>query len=725
MSLSEVERIKINKLVVDAYAAADTDYNLEVAVKWSLDEDGLPFKFPPEVHSRHAAELVALDYDLTGLIDKHQKAMLPDRINLERLKGRDPLHPDTARLRDIAEHGIRIPLAPDFIEDRNPAEIKDNTYLRAHSAIDKMWYSLYLAGFLLIIPTAVLALVPTAIMLNYSPPGWARKRGKESGRQTSDHSRKNRFGHAVNSKVAKELVKTLYGPIAPVQIESLVLMLIHQAERVGGWHNLVCWKMDLLGAFNLIFFHPSDAGLLAMELSDNLTMISLVGSFGATHTPYAFDVLSRTVCTEINSDPDFCGEGQICCDDFMGACAKWELETDKLLARKHILKIFGPNSINEKKWEDTESHPSGSRRIDFIGWSVDLDTLTLGIARHNVLKVVHGFCIMRTRTHLSAREIQKLASWSTRYSLICRYMRPFASFLYAAGCGYKNLETQIPMTEDLRTIMDLWLMFLVLMELDPKQFTRPFLSFSTPSAPTRHINLDASLTGIGLIISSIPPDAVRLIRDVTLLEEQMFNGRAGQWAYNTNDLRTVAVVGYDLPYELKGDSSYQNAVEFIAIVAASLLATSLGWSGESFIVQGDSTTALSWITKGNFRAGRSTPAAICYMQLLQGSRGFLLAGAEHIAGAVNPSDPLSRGIDPGSIHDPRVVVDLRSNPAIEQLILGMDPSCPLPIREFLRTMWSSNIALLNKLQSISGGWESNPFTHFGQDRFKLPSHAEF
>ena len=53
--------------------------------------------------------------------------------------------------------------------------------------------------------------------------------------------------------------------------------------------------MDLKGAYNLIFFKASDAGLLAMELRNGLTTISMVGTFGWAGTPFAFDAVSRTI----------------------------------------------------------------------------------------------------------------------------------------------------------------------------------------------------------------------------------------------------------------------------------------------------------------------------------------------------------------------------------------------------------------------------------------------
>jgi len=96
----------IEGFVASAYEAANLDYNIEKAVEW-----GNGFSFPPETHSRDADELIALDYDLTELARRRQAALQPGRLNLDRLTGRDPSHPDTRRLRDLAEFGVQIPLA--------------------------------------------------------------------------------------------------------------------------------------------------------------------------------------------------------------------------------------------------------------------------------------------------------------------------------------------------------------------------------------------------------------------------------------------------------------------------------------------------------------------------------------------------------------------------------------------------------------------------------------
>jgi hypothetical protein len=681
----------IGKFIAEAYQAADLDYNIDKAVEW-----GEGFAFPPDAHTRDATELIALGYDLTALVRKRQQELQPDRLNPNRVAERDPAHPDTVRLKDIAEVGIRIPLDEDFLEDRVPPK-HDATYSRAHSAIDKMWYDLYTAGFVLLIPTTIMARVPASTALNYSPPGWARKRGKESGRPTSDHSRRNHWGHALNTKHVKEVVRAMYGDIQPVQIDELMVMILEQVDRLGGWEDLVLWKMDLKGAFNLVFFRPEDAGLLAMELSEGLTMVSLVGSFGHTATPFGFDPVSRAILADVRDRIQ--GDARICCDDLMGCCATWEREGDMDIARDVITSLLGSKSVAEKKSEWTSEVVRG---LDFIGWAVDLDQQRLGIARHNVLKVFYGFCQMRQRTHLSVREVMKLASWSNRYSLVCRWMRPFSSYLYSASSGFHNLETMLEVSDDMRIIMDLWIMFLVLMELEPARFTRPITTFRK-SALSLHVNLDASLTGIGLIMTR-PVDSV--------YDSEYDPSRSG-----LQDHRAVfAVSGYELPYLLGGDSSYQNTVEFIAIVVSLLVVASLGLLNESVLIQGDSTTALSWSSKEQFRVGRSSAAAVCLMQLHQFGGGSSVSAVDHIPGALNPSDPLSRGTSPEDLgYRSSSVLRIEDNPTLVRLIARMNPANPVILHEHLTHLWSSNLQDFEVLFGTTGGWTIEPEVRRGRD----------
>ena len=148
----------LQRLVVEAFEAADKNLNIQSAVAW-----GEGFRFPPEVHIRDTAELEAMDYDLTGLIRRRQALLLPNRLKKENLMGRDSENPDVILLHDLVE-GIRVPVDPDFIEDRTPVPM-DKNYKLAHSAIDKSWYKLYLAGFALLIVTVAMSHVARTVKL--------------------------------------------------------------------------------------------------------------------------------------------------------------------------------------------------------------------------------------------------------------------------------------------------------------------------------------------------------------------------------------------------------------------------------------------------------------------------------------------------------------------------------------------------------------------------------
>jgi len=183
---------QVRAFVEEAYKYTDLDYNIDKAVIW-----GNNFVFPPDVFTRDAADLANLNYDLIALIRSRQLSLMPGRLNHARLEGRDRSHPDTLLLYDLVD-GIRIPLDPDFIEDHWPPK-PDRDYITAHCAVDKMWFELYQSGFALLIPTTVAQRIPLSIRRNYSPVGWKRKRDKAKGRATSDYSRKNRFGKALNT----------------------------------------------------------------------------------------------------------------------------------------------------------------------------------------------------------------------------------------------------------------------------------------------------------------------------------------------------------------------------------------------------------------------------------------------------------------------------------------------------------------------------------------------
>ena len=608
--------------------------NIAAAVKWG---DG--FTFPPQCFTSDLSDLDVCHGDLGTLIKKRQSDMSHRRLNescIQKISTTLPTDdPDLALLKSLVT-GIPVVVDQAFVPDPTPPS-PSPLYVQAACAVNRMWYDLYQKEFVLFFPTAQLkkwhSIRP--FKLSYSRAGWAKKRGAAKGRPTNNHSYDNGRGGLINTKGAKDSLKNTYGDIHPAQLNNIVSMVLAQAD-IHGWDNIILWKMDLMGAYNLLFFEAEDAGLLAMELSDELTMISMVGHFGWVGTPYAFDVVSRLLVKLIRLRIE--GKVDIATDDLMGCCSKAAAQGDMEAASTAIHDIFVADCVNDKKTEL-------NLVIDVIGWNINLINRTVGIAKHNLLKALHGFMIISLGDRLSIRHCMKLASWASRYSTICRYMKPFTFYLYSIYRGMNNLDATKQVTNPIYQIIRLWVMFLTLANLEPHAFSRSILSF-IPRADTLSCNIDASLEGIGILLY-LTSGATR---------------------------KLIAVVGFKTPYALNQDSGFQNSMEFIALVATIFLCVHLGYRDTGIRLESDNTTSISWASKESFKSERASSAACIYIPLMIKS-GLVITETEHISG-INMilSDPLSRGVPPEDLgFDNDVIVDLSRIPIFVKIIEMMNP----------------------------------------------------
>jgi len=125
-------------------------------------------------------------------------------------------------------------------------------------------------------------------------------------------------------------------------------------------------------------------------------------------------------------------------DDIIRAGRVRELSQDLRTTKTLCEGLLGPDTIEPKK---TES----GRSVDVIGWNVDLDLKKIGIARKNMLKTLHGLVEINETKSISLKELQKVASWAARYSMICRQLKPYTRTLFCGIRKYKNppCQTQV------------------------------------------------------------------------------------------------------------------------------------------------------------------------------------------------------------------------------------------------------------------------------------------
>ena len=84
--------------------------------------------------------------------------------------------------------------------------------------------------------------------------------------------------------------------------------------------------MDLKGAYTLLSLRPSDAGLFAMLLTDDLVYCQLAGIFGWAGTPAAFQVVTRAISWEL--DHSLRSRTVMYADDIIGVCFAEDVDAD-------------------------------------------------------------------------------------------------------------------------------------------------------------------------------------------------------------------------------------------------------------------------------------------------------------------------------------------------------------------------------------------------------------
>ena len=524
------------------------------------------------------------------------------------------------------------------------------------------------AGLIFIIPTAEAVQIAG---IHFSQTHWTRKVGKKQGRPIGDASAKEGGGCALNSDRVKELGVQRWGQITHPTATQLAAMALRVSTRLNGREPMVLWKMDLKGAFTLMLIDPNSVQLLAFALTPDaggtdLTMAYITGMFGWTCMPAAFQVVTRAITRAVSSR--ISGECMMYVDDLMGCCGLSELQHDQDQVRWVCNTLLGPDAVEEKKtFQGTI--------LEWIGWSFDAAALTISIGERNFLRTLHGFVSVTETEPVSVREVQRLASWASRYGLVCRALRPFTMDLFSAIRGYTNIETRITLPAAARRAIMLWRCALVTLGCDPLRFARPLHTLAE-KPPSLQIEYDASLTGIGIILSELSA---------------------------TGETQLIGAVKLPIPVDLGGDSGYQNSAEFMAVVVGLACLASLGYSGRGVKLIGDNTSSLAWASTERFRAGNSRPAAVCFMALAV-THDLAISSTEHVAGVRNiVCDSLSRE---GSYSEhgfsPAQCFDLAKHPLVERILLACNPLHDLTDDDAFYALWRSAQHLAAALAPTGG-----------------------
>ena len=680
----------IDELIAEAAEAARNDFGIEAANDWANG-----YTFPPSFVASDIRCLRAAQLDFRSMVERRLKILSKDRLSHASVARLSPDNPELALMTDLVD-GMRVAIPQGFVpnghQPRSPLRI---SYEAVSSAVNKMLGAVIEQRLAFLLPLDMAqAYVPN---LHLCKAHWTTKKGKASGRPLGDLS--NVDGTPLNTDATADAATTYYGPISHPTIEDIAIM-VHQFWKEASardpslrYEDLHLWKMDLKGAYTLLSFRAEYVGLFGMLLTDNLVYFQLAGIFGWSGTPAAFQVVTRAIAWELRSRLQ--SRTIMYVDDIIGIGFEKDIAADLALTRTICTSLLGSGAVADDKTEV-------SRRLDVIGYIIDLDTGRVLISKKNFLPALNGFLSADTTTRINLRTAQRLASWSTRYGKICRVMRPFCSALYRLTWARTDPHALFAMSAEAIVAIQCWRAMLCLVRHRETEFTRSIASFA-PETPTVVAEFDSSLSGAGLI-----------------------------WYSRNGDAEVALGVGAaDLLFlDFGEDSSFQNLSEFLGAILAILGQIALGLGGRSVALRGDSVTALTWAITERPRGERVTKAAMVF-SLLCIAAGVDVKEVTHIAGTENKKcDRLSRrGRAPTmSIIDEAEemgvrdvnVVEIDGDEDIINILMLCDPRRELHSEEEFISFWS---AARNAIDSFLRRHPSSSAVSGSHQKYQVCNHV--
>ena len=643
-----------------AHIASDEYYNVTHAQRWNTT-----FEFPADAIATDEALLDSCSNDFTLMCKTKQEHLAHNRLSLRRiietfgpLGTRIPgmLLSDFHTLCKFATDGITPPVGYDFIPQATNHPPLRKRYETLKHTINFLLFKQWGDGTMALLPTKRAKLIEG---LHFSAQHHADSKGKQEGRVIGDLSGQHDpsytplNGTANSRDLLRTTIEQQWGPIKHPTVTQLVLMVL-TASDIHGWDALILWKKDLKGAFNLLNYNPSSCKLFAFQLSDGVTMIHLAGLFGWIGMPHAFQVLTRSLqalCSSI-----ILGLCYWYVDDLMAVSPISSYFTDSTKVDASVQHLLGQGSIAKAKSQC-------ARQLEFLGWTFDLDTRTITLCDRNLHKMLHALFCFDPTSSVSIALIQRIASLTSRASLLSRHMRPYTHELHQITSGYDQPHIRIKMTVQAQSDIIMWRSFVLVLVAQPSKLSRTMESFR-PQVPQLCFKYDASLWRIAV----------------------------GVHCSITDQLLTFAAV--DLPFEVNNEAKRQNTMEFLAIVLGLLLCWKMGKTSFRYNLHGDSMSSLAWAAHDRVNSRLARRGNIVFTTLSM-HLDATVAITTHIPGKQNIIyDGLSRNQTPEDLGiDSSLEFHIARDHSIIAFLQLCDPSAPLDTIE-------SHMHLLTSCQQL-------------------------
>jgi len=627
-----------------AHKASDEYYTSKHTAAWDTT-----FVIPTAAIESDAELFRNCNKDFSRMCRNKQELLSSNRLSVSRLHS--IFGPDGTKipgvsprdfqiLCEFAQDGITPPVSPSFRpESVNIPPLRDR-YILLHHPINRLLYKQYTDGTMIFLNLNDAISIPG---IHFSPQHHADSKGKQEGRVIGDLSGQHDpsytplNGSSSDKDALRDTIKAQWGEIKHPTVDQLVLMVLTLADS-HGWSNIVLWKKDLKGAFNLLNYNPDCCKLFAFPLMNDIVVIHLAGLFGWIGMPHAFQVLTRVLhalCRYIISGLCFWYV-----DDLMAVSQTTLYINDSVLVDSQVQQLLGKGSIAVAKSQV-------GRQLEFLGWTFDLDAKSITLCERNMNKFIHALFSFNPADKISISHIQRLASLMSRTSILSRHMRPYTHTLHIITSGYTQPHVKIQLSELAQSDILLWRAFALILIAQPIRLSRTMESFRLQEAQYC-IKYDASLTGLGV----------------------------GIYELRTSTLLIYASL--ELPFQVTNESKRQNTMEFIAVILGLLLAWRSSLHNFTYNLHGDSVSSLAWAKADRVNSTIARQANIVFTTISV-HLNAAVADTIHIPGSLNVIfDGLSRGLTPSELGlDQSRAYPADSDDALIQFISLCDPTAKL------------------------------------------------
>lgn len=580
---------------------------------------------------------------------------------------------DIRLLSEIAEEGVKVMVDPDFVPVRERGTIPQQ-YRDYGDAINAHHCANVDSEFSVMLSAEAIAAEEGINLMNV---GFAPMYGKEKGRVTANCSglssgraqRGNKPGLVpLNTDRVSMYGKIRYGEIHHPTIEDVAIM-VDKAVRAYGASEVVLFKEDLRGFFQLVSFDPEGVRLMTFAYYSEdpemvgAVLVSLAGNFGWAVMPFVMEVATRILRVVVQGE--ISGYSLQYCDDIMAAACRAVWLQDRELIKKVVEDLFGPGAYAADKSESSEDNPE--RRLDILGWAFILSTMRVDLAQKNRDKTFYAFITTDATLGLSLRKRQQLCSYAGRYSLVFVELGALNKMLYSMLGGqdeiiYPDARYQVVQRKAL-VALDIWKVYLIMSEHEHRRGApvgRP-LGVFLPGPPGGMVEFDGCLDGIGWRV---------YINGVVVL----------------SGYRMVTEKFFPDGYTRSKGSQYQNSMELVAAVIGLLHLATLKLRDCTVQFRGDSMAVLHWLTDWKFKSTRAVFPTLLVIVLCERLNIRFVKEFEHIDSKANlVCDSLSRG---------RVELARRSGPCGRA---GPEPGVPGGLLERAMGLISLNAELTERV----------------------------